>query len=54
MNTREGKILDVNQAGLDLLGYTRDELIGMNVRKLYVHPEDRSGVFSEKLNKKDR
>lgn len=41
MNTREGKILDINQAGVDLLGYTHDELIGMNVRKLYVHPEDR-------------
>ena len=51
MNTREGKILDVNQAGLDLLGYTRDELIGMNVRKLYVHPEDRS-VFQREIEQK--
>ncbi len=51
MNTREGKILDVNQAGLDLLSYPRDELIGMNVRKLYVHPEDRS-VFQREIERK--
>ena len=51
MNTREGKILDINQAGVDLLGYTRDELIGMNVRKLYVHPEDRS-VFQREIELK--
>ena len=51
MNTREGKILDVNQAGLDLLGYIRVELIGMNVRKLYVHPEDRS-VFQREIEQK--
>ena len=50
MNTREGKILDVNQASLDLLGYSRDELIGMNVRKLYVHPEERS-VFQREIER---
>ena len=51
MNTREGKILDVNQASLDLLGYPRDELIGMNVRKLYVHPEERS-LFQWEIERK--
>ena len=51
MNTREGKILDVNQAGLDLLGYPRDELIGMNVRRLYVHPKERS-VFQREIEQK--
>ena len=51
MNTREGIILDVNQASLDLLGYTRDELIGMNVRGLYVHPEDR-GTFQREIEQK--
>ncbi len=50
MNTREGKILDINQAGVDLLGYPRDELIGMNVRKLYVHPEERS-VFQWEIER---
>ena len=51
INTREGKILDANQATLDLLGYTRDELIGMNVRKLYVHPEARS-LFQREIERK--
>ena len=50
MNTREGKILDINQAGVDLLGYPRDELIGMNVRKLYVQPEERS-VFQREIER---
>ena len=50
MNTREGKILDINQAGVDLLGYPRDELIGMNVRRLYVHPEKRS-VFQREIER---
>ena len=50
MNTREGKILDVNQASLDLLGYSRDELIGMNVRKLYVYPAERS-VFQREIER---
>ena len=50
MNTREGKILDINQAGVDLLGYPRDELIGMNVRRLYVHPEERS-VFQWEIER---
>ena len=51
MNTREGKILDINQAGVDLLGYPHEELIGMNVRQLYVHPEERS-VFQREIERK--
>ena len=51
INTREGKILDANQATLDLFGYTRDELIGMNVRKLYVQPETRS-LFQREIEQK--
>lgn len=51
INTREGEILDVNQATLDLLGYARDELIGMNVRKFYVHPETRS-LFQREIEQK--
>ena len=51
MNTREGTILDINQAGVDLLGYPRDELIGMNVRKLYVQPADRR-VFQREIEQR--
>ncbi|MBW2172382.1 MAG: PAS domain S-box protein, partial [Deltaproteobacteria bacterium] len=42
ITAREGEFIDVNQAGLDLFGYTRDEMIGMNARKIYVDPNDRS------------
>ena len=38
---REGKIVDANQAMLDLFGYSREEMIGLDARKTYVYPEDR-------------
>ena len=39
--TREGRVLDVNQAGLDLFGYERKEIIGMDAaRVLYSSPDD--------------
>jgi len=39
--TREGKIVDANQSMLDLFGYSREEMIGLDARKTYVYPEDR-------------
>ncbi len=39
--TREGAFLDINQAGLDLFGYTRSELLTKNIAELYVNPSDR-------------
>ena len=39
---RDGEIIDFNRAGLDIFGYTRDEMIGMNVLELYDDPADRS------------
>ena len=42
LSSREGKVLDVNQASLDLFGYTKKEMIGMPVRRLYVNPRDRA------------
>ncbi len=41
ITTPEGKIIDVNQAGLNLLGYTRTEMMQMNAQDLYVNPADR-------------
>lgn len=39
--TRDGRVLDVNQAGLDLFGYERKEIIGMDAaRVLYSSPDD--------------
>lgn len=38
---REGPFIDANQSAVDLFGYTREELLGLNVRDIYVNPEDR-------------
>ncbi len=36
----EGRYLAVNDAGLELLGYTREELAGLNARDVTVRTED--------------
>jgi len=36
-----GVIKDINPAGAKMLGYSRGELIGKNMRELYVNPSDR-------------
>ncbi|MCI0692967.1 PAS domain S-box protein [candidate division KSB1 bacterium] len=51
VTTPEGKLLDFNQAGLDLVGYTREEAMGKNVVSLYVHPEDRQKFQQEMAQK---
>jgi PAS domain S-box-containing protein len=65
INTPEGKVVDVNQAFLNLFGYTRDEGMEINVREHYIHPADRvkfrqelehkgaAKDFEAKLRKKD-
>ncbi len=35
-----GKFLDVNQFTLGLFGYAREEMVGMDVRDIYVNPDD--------------
>lgn len=40
----DGKILDVNQAGLELFGYSYDEFLAMQAEELYVHREDREAI----------
>ena len=46
----DGRLVDVNQAMLDLFGYTREEMVGMEVSRVYIDPADRSEVV-ERLNK---
>ncbi len=38
---RDGAIIEANQAYFDLLGYTREEIIGGDIRTIYVNPSDR-------------
>ena len=47
ITAREGEFLDVNQSMLDLFGYSREEMIGLNARKTYVYPEDRTKFQQE-------
>ena len=37
----EGEFVDANQSALDIFGYTREEMIGLNARQIYVNPEKR-------------
>lgn len=37
----DGSIVEVNQAWLDLFGYTREEVVGRDVKVIYMNPEDR-------------
>ncbi len=39
--TRNGTIVDANQAMVDLMGYSRGEIIGMDMIRLYARPQDR-------------
>src|SRR4030042_4837793 len=41
ITTREGCFVDLNQAGLNLFDFTEQEMIGMNIREIYVHASDR-------------
>ncbi len=41
VSSREGKILSINTAALALFGYSREEMIGMDIRSLYADPGDR-------------
>jgi PAS domain S-box-containing protein len=41
ISTRDGKILGTNKFSSDLFGYPSQEMIGMNIRKIYAHPQDR-------------
>jgi PAS domain S-box-containing protein len=41
ITTAHGRFLDVNQATLDLFGYSREELMNLDAHKVYVDPNDR-------------
>lgn len=47
ITTRDGKLLDVNQAGSEVFGYSREKLIGMDFKNLYVNPDERLEIINE-------
>lgn len=52
ITSREGEVIDVNQATIELFGYPREELIGkLNIRELYLHPNDRD-KFQQEIERK--
>ncbi|MCC7573128.1 MAG: PAS domain S-box protein [Candidatus Methanofastidiosum sp.] len=46
INTKDGTIFFVNNSTLDLFGYSRNEMIGMNIVKLYANPKDRPNIIN--------
>lgn len=55
MLDNQGCITDINEAGINLMGYARQEIIGMTVAQL-VHPDDqeRSQRYFEELDHKGK
>ncbi|MEE9248186.1 MAG: PAS domain S-box protein, partial [Dehalococcoidia bacterium] len=47
ITTREGQFVDVNQATLDLFGYSRKEMMKLNTTQVYADPEDLVGFHRE-------
>jgi PAS domain S-box-containing protein len=47
ITTREGAFVDINPQAEELLGYTREELLGMDVREIYADPADRDRFKTE-------
>jgi diguanylate cyclase (GGDEF)-like protein/PAS domain S-box-containing protein len=51
ITSRDGKFIDFNQSALDLLGYTTEEMIGLDVLQIYSNPNDRSR-FQQEIEQK--
>ena len=51
ITTREGKMVDVNQAALDLFDYTRKELIGLDIGGTIINPIART-KFQQEIEQK--
>lgn len=41
ITTRDGKFFDINDSGLDLFGYTKEEITELNPNQIFADPEDR-------------
>ncbi len=47
ISTKEGKFLDVNDAAVDLFGYTKEEMLNLDIETIYLDPEDRVNFKNE-------
>ncbi len=51
MVSKEGRFVTMNQAYLDLFGYSREELVGKEVLRVYLDPADRTS-FQKEIERK--
>ncbi len=47
ISEKKGTIVEMNRAGLNLFGYSRDEMIGLHVAHLYANPAERKRFIKE-------
>jgi len=52
LNTREGTFIDINPTGLDLFGYSKEEIMNLNPNQLYMHSDDRK-KFQHEIEEKE-
>lgn len=50
IGTPDGTVIDVNQAWLDLFGYTREDLPSINAVDFYAHPDERAGFLKRLID----
>jgi len=50
VTSRDGRFIDINQSALDLFGYTRKEMLELDVRKIYAKPDGRN-LFQQEIEK---
>ena len=51
ITTRKGEFIDANRAAFDLLGYSREEMVALNARQLYVDATN-GGRFQKEIEQK--
>jgi len=47
LSSKEGRFVDFNQAALDLFGFTREEMLVVEIPKIYMNPDDRKRFQQE-------
>jgi two-component system, cell cycle sensor histidine kinase and response regulator CckA len=52
ISDKEGKLLELNPAGVDLFGYGREEILGNPPDQIYADPRDRKSYLAQIKNKK--